>query len=230
MLLGQAHNPAQFRLNCAHVLKPCQHSWQHHFSATTWLSVCANKDLVPWLQWMINSVSLVAMWTLCLHRLVLPALGAEYSFPLPLLTVPEMWLMSFREGFCWRWHCWRVRFAPTRMGVTMHEAWHWGLHMWWTSVIKWRAVSEWLSMSTMCFVTANDVTGCTQSLQLTTLSGACTPFGRQGFSGTCLLLAKHWGACDAEAAQQQQQQQHDCYIWVTQKRTCRTWGITGAVT
>lgn len=139
MLLGQEQNPVQFRLSSARVLEPWQCSWQHHSSAAAWLSVCANKDLVPWLQWMINSVSLVAMWAMCLCRLVLPALGAQYSFPLPLLTLPEMWLLCyFQEGFCWR-PCWRVRFASMCMGVTKSlRSFAFGD----MNLIKWRAEGE----------------------------------------------------------------------------------------
>lgn len=51
---------------------------------------------------MNNSVSLAAMGTICLSRLVLPALGAQYSFPLPLLTLPDIWLLCcFQEGTRW---------------------------------------------------------------------------------------------------------------------------------
>lgn len=101
------------------------------------------------------------------------------------------------------------------------------LHIWWHNCHQAESwVCAWPSISTMCFVMANDVTGCTQSLLHMALSGTCTLFDRQGFSGTGLLLAKLPGTCDEERVQQQQ---HECYIWVTQKRICRTWVITGAV-
>lgn len=44
-----------------------------------------------------------------------------------------------------------------------------------------------------------------------TLGGTRTPFDRQGFSETGLLLAKLWGTHDEERVQQQQPQ-HECYI------------------
>lgn len=139
----------------------------------------------------------------------------------------------FHEGFCWRWPCWRVSSALPCMGVTRSSS---HLHKpgflpqepphLVTQAVSSRELSEWwCSVSTTCFVMGNDGTGCTHFLPLLTSGETCALFDRQGFSGTCSLLAPLWGKHDEERVQQQ----HKRYIWVAQQRTCRTWMIKGAV-
>lgn len=98
------------------------------------------------------------------------SLGAQYSFPFPLLTLPEMWLLCYvQEGFCWR-PCWRVRFAPICMGVTKSlRSFAFGD----PNFIKWRAEGVHDPLFQQCALpwqVSQVVTGCTQSFLLTTLT------------------------------------------------------------